>query len=892
MKFLKLLLVTLLLVTVQSVSANSQMPTPTPEQIEQFKKLPRAQQEAIAQQYGISIDELTSQGTQQKQSKNEQNPFESLPMKPKEEEDEEDKYKPEIEELKPFGYELFAPPEDQFDTRQPLLMANQNVPVPDDYSLNIGDSLVVTFYGKENFSQEVVIDRDGRLALPGLSPVQVVGLTFNEAKKLLKNKIEREVIGGEAFVSIGELEDIRVMVLGEVKKPGAFSLPAMSTIFNGLIAAEGITEIGSLRHISLKRKGKTVTELDLYDLLLSGDSSDDYTLKSGDVIFVPASNKRVTLRGEVHRPAIYELSEGESFQDLMRMSGGLKADAAKNKLTIKRYGNNGERRVISVVNAQQRAQTELQNGDEVRVPQASQSLSNSITLIGAVTHPGHYQWQKGAYVGDFIQSLNNDLLPIADREYALIVRESQLSGRISILQFSPLALLAGEQQDVALQPRDKVLFFSRYESREDEIDALEQLAYTKEQIIENERLALWDKYQSRQFFEFIDEKSDYLSFEKEEKETLSVRDLLKGKAHELEDGEYSVFSRKRMLGPLLSQLNRQGSPRNGAPLINVNGEVRYPGVYPMPEQASVEKAIAAAGGLKESAFVGKVEVTRADNDNSGNIKHLSLSLADDKNSIALQSKDTVTVFSKPNWQENVTVRLLGEVKFPGAYAIRPGETLAEVLERAGGLTQYAFAQGAIFTREYLREQEQDMLQKLAEDLRRDLASSSFQNSISSAKLTYDDMDNLLKDLSMTDALGRMVIDMDQVVAGGENIELRNADTLFIPKRMETVTVIGEVHVSTSTMFNAGFSIDDYIRNSGGLKQKADEDGIYIIRANGSVQKPDTGSWFASNRDTGIKPGDTIVVPLDYEHMDNLTLWSKATQIVYQMGVAVAALSSL
>jgi len=260
--------------------------------------------------------------------------------------------------------------------------------------------------------------------------------------------------------------------------------------------------------------------------------------------------------------------------------------------------------------------------------------------------------------------------------------------------------------------------------------------------------------------------------------------------------------------------------------------------------------------------------------------------------IALRSKDSINIFSIPNWQENVKVELKGEVKFPGIYTIRRGETLSNLLERAGGFSEFAAPNAAIFTREAIRKQEQQQLAKLSEDLRRDIASKSFENSVSSNSLSYDEMNKLLNDLANVEAVGRLVIDLPLIVEDKQKLVLQNGDALYVPSKRDSISVIGEVNYATSHLFKQGITVDDYIDLSGGLKERAADERIYIIKANGSVKIPSTGSWFAVNDANTLEAGDTIVVPMNADYMDNLTLWSTATQIVYQLGVAVAAISSI
>ena len=181
-------------------------------------------------------------------------------------------FEEEKPELKPFGYDLFANVPSSF-------AAPTNVPVSPNYLLGPGDELLVIFYGKLNESSTVEINRDGFVDFPELGPIMIAGLTFSEAKKMLQTQMESQVIGTKLNISMGALRSMQVFVLGEAFKPGAYSVSALSTITHAIMSAGGVSDIASLRNIKLKRNGKTVVTLDLYDLLLAGDVKNDFRLQ-------------------------------------------------------------------------------------------------------------------------------------------------------------------------------------------------------------------------------------------------------------------------------------------------------------------------------------------------------------------------------------------------------------------------------------------------------------------------------------------------------------------------------------------------------------------------------------------------------------------------------------
>jgi protein involved in polysaccharide export with SLBB domain len=244
------------------------------------------------------------------------------------------------------------------------------------------------------------------------------------------------------------------------------------------------------------------------------------------------------------------------------------------------------------------------------------------------------------------------------------------------------------------------------------------------------------------------------------------------------------------------------------------------------------------------------------------------------------------------------VTLLGEVRFPGVYPIQRGETLRSVLNRAGGLTKLAFPEGSVFTRLELKQREQEQLDRLAERLRSDLASSALRAAAANQgqggqALTVGQ--SLITQLKATQAVGRLVIDVDRVlgspIGSANDVALREGDKLIIPKQKQEVTVIGEVQSSTSHFFRENYTRDDYIGLSGGVTRKADRGRIYVVRADGSVVSSENSGWFRRSAQVAMRPGDTIVVPLDTERMPALPLWQAVTSILYNLAIAAAAVNS-
>jgi len=322
---------------------------------------------------------------------------------------------------------------------------------------------------------------------------------------------------------------------------------------------------------------------------------------------------------------------------------------------------------------------------------------------------------------------------------------------------------------------------------------------------------------------------------------------------------------------------------------------------------TVSDLIRAGGGLSEEAYGGEADLARYEVRDGQSRKtdvvkiDLGRALAGEMSAdLALAPFDFLVVKEISQWSTQETVRLEGQVRFPGEYPIERGETLRSVIARAGGLTPLAFPQGSVFTRESLKERERRQVEILVDRLKQDLGTLALQatqtsgGSAQQASETLAIGQSLLTDLRNAEPVGRLVIDLDRIMADEPgsvaDVILKDGDILRVPQTAQEVTVIGEVQSATSHLYNPELGRDDYIGLSGGTTQKADDKRIYVVRANGSVETGSGSRWFRSAG--SIQPGDTIVVPLDAERMRPLPLWTAVTTIVFNLAVAVAAVAGI
>jgi polysaccharide export outer membrane protein len=362
--------------------------------------------------------------------------------------------------------------------------------------------------------------------------------------------------------------------------------------------------------------------------------------------------------------------------------------------------------------------------------------------------------------------------------------------------------------------------------------------------------------------------------------------------------------RRQLLDPMLEEMRRQARIDQPSEIVRVDGRVKARGDYPLEPHMKVSDLLRAAGGLQDAAYGARAELTRyriGDDMRRTELIDIDLSAilrGDEAADLLLQPFDFLNVKEVPEWSEQEQITLLGEVRFPGIYPIQRGETLRSVLDRAGGLSKLAFADGSVFTRKALKEREQLQLDRLADRLQTDLASAALQAAAANQGQAGQALtvgQSLLNQLKTTKAVGRLVIDVNKIssapVGSPSDVVLRDGDLLMIPKQTQEVTVIGEVQSATSHFYRENLSRDDYIGLSGGVTRKADKGRIYVVRANGSVVSSESSGWFRGSGQLAMKPGDTIVVPLDTERMPSLPMWQAITGILYNLAIAAAAVNS-
>ncbi|MEK6545791.1 MAG: SLBB domain-containing protein, partial [Nitrospinota bacterium] len=329
-------------------------------------------------------------------------------------------------DIKQFGYDLFRQPPSTF---API----DKIPVGPDYVVGPGDEIRVTVWGKVEGGWNVTVDRDGKISLPKIGVLGVTGLTFKELKDLLYKEMSKYYTGFEMNVSMGNLRTLRVYVVGNAERPGAYTVSSLSTLINALFESGGISKTGTMRDIQLKRNGKVIVNFDIYDFLLKGDKTKDVRLMPEDVIFIPTVGPLVGIAGNVKVPAIYELKGETKLLDLINMAGGLNNIAFKGRLQVQRVEEHQFRTIFEsdLINIEKRVEKNfpLKDGDMVKVFSVAEANS-TVTVVGAVVNPGEYGIAPGITSIRDIISLSGGLVQFTSNQ-------SEIT-RLKITQSGPL----------------------------------------------------------------------------------------------------------------------------------------------------------------------------------------------------------------------------------------------------------------------------------------------------------------------------------------------------------------------------------------------------------------------------------------------------------------------
>lgn len=734
---------------------------------------------------------------------------------------------PSTRNLQQFGYSIFS---QRVSTFAPVA----NVPVGNDYVIGPGDQLRMLMWGRINNTLSLNVSRDGSVMIPEIGPLQVAGLTFEQAKHLIEGHAS-QITGVQVEVTMGKLRTIQVFVVGEVSQPGAYTVSALSHVSNALAASGGITKIGSLRRIELRRGNQVAKSIDLYNLLLNGDARGDEQLQPNDVIFVPVIGPVAGVAGDVKRPAIYELaSNAESLSNVLRLAGGISAFGYSQRVQVERVENHDRRIALDVDLDQMRSQrVAVRDGDLIKVYPVLPEQHDVVIVRGSVNRPGKFEWHQGMRVSDLVEQAEG-VAPHTFFKYALIRRQE------------------GRERAIHMVPVD-----------------------------------LGD----------------------------ALGDHIDGAANVVlkQQDELTVFNESQM---------------KYLPTVQVFGEVRNPGYYVLSQGMRVSDLVYLAGGLKDDAYQKQGELARTEVINGSHTTHttMDVNLRGALDGLAesnpqLVANDQLFVQRASDWHLPWVVQVRGQVARPGPYTIHDGERIAGVIERAGGLLPEAYLPATILIRQSIRREQQQRLDEARHRLQAQVAhlqmnpqllqASTQQPNPQAAAMqaqTLNMVERVLAETESQQASGRLVIHMrplDQLANSPDNITLVDQDTITIPRRPASISVLGQVYNPAAIVFRPGHTTRDYLDQAGGPSQDADKDHIMVVKADGSVLTEDgikeskRSSMFpllpvvsGGLMSAQLEPGDTIYVPEKLIFENKIQETATIAQIVANAATGLAVVGIL
>lgn len=769
-----------------------------------------------------------------------------------------------------FGLDVFRSPTNQAD------VIPMDIPVGPDYVVGPGDSLAIDLWG--SVSQRFVrpVDREGRVPLPETGPLLVSGKSLGEVQLDIQHALRSVFRDVSADVSVSRLRTVRVYVVGEVAEPGAYDISSLSTPLNALIAAGGVTARGSLRELRHYRGKQLIEQVDAYELLLHGVSSDLKRLESGDTLQVPPIGPEVTIDGMVRRPAIYELLHESSLAEALALAGGILPTGALRHIEVQRVEAHEKRTMLTLdlsgndSQVTQRLQEfQIRDGDQIHIFPIAAYNEDAIYLQGHVLRPGRYSYKPGMKLTDLISSYN-DLLPEPAPHYAEIIRLNPPDFHPTVESFDISAALENPAAAPALKPLDTVRIFSRYdfeappqvwiggEVRSPGVYRTSGQAHLRDAVQLAGGITPDAALDTAQLFRTQPDGSMKIL-------SVDLREALDGNPVD-----------NIVLQPRDRLLIHRSLEKVEAPTVDIRGEVAKPGRYPLTTNMRVEDLVRVAGGLKRSASAESADLTRFIAGSGAN-QHLKIKLTsalsgDPNDNLPLRNGDVLAIPQIPQWNDlGASVSVKGEVEHPATYGIEPGERLSSLLARCGGFTTQAYPYGAVLVRQEVRELE---MQAHLELVNRIKAEEKYLRALpegdtdqKNAKLTaITQTETALQQLEATPPLGRVVIhvpsDPKQLARTSADVALRDGDVLIVPKKTNFVMVTGQVFNPTAVSYLPGKSAKWYLSQSGGLTQIADKNAVFVIRADGSVlsAKNNSGFWMGNPMDTVLKPGDSIVVP--------------------------------
>jgi len=532
----------------------------------------------------------------------------------------------EDEELTRFGLSTFN------NTKISTFSPFENMPVADNYVLGAGDEMSIKLVGAENSLLNLTIGRNGTVFIPKIGEITLSGIAFKEAINIIQSRIEQELIGVTAFITMGRIKSINIFMAGEVNAPGMYSISALSSITQSLYQAGGISDIGSLRNIKVLRNGEEIAVFDVYDLLIYGNSKNDIRLRSGDVVFIPPYEGLIEAKGSIKRSHIFEIKAGDTFGDLLKWTGGFDANAYPTAAALTRSSSIGMIATVTNIDLllSDNLNIKLLANDSITIPESSMDQRAYVSVEGAFNRPGKFGWFEGMKISDILHTGTDYLMDFTnetDFEIALIERFNQKTKVYSVLYFSPTDILSdtNSNSNIPLNEFDTLYFLPRNELNRflliepfikrlsaNNVNGqnLKIFSITGDvkfpgtyplplNISLIEALKISGGASDTAFLDSI-EISRISNFNGQ---TESKVFEISASNSSLEASNFEIFTRDRIHVRVNQELTLQRT-------FSLEGFVRFPGEYPLNTGETLSSAIKRAGGLKNNSFANGARLLR------------------------------------------------------------------------------------------------------------------------------------------------------------------------------------------------------------------------------------------------------------------------------------------
>jgi protein involved in polysaccharide export with SLBB domain len=766
-----------------------------------------------------------------------------------------------------FGFSIF-------NNKVGVFEPNLKIATPLNYIVGPEDELIVDINGYSEEHYNLIVSPDGFVKINRIGNVFVAGLTIEQAKAKIINRLSQIFVGLKqgsgsagpmslsASVSLGNIRTIGVTVQGEVMFPGTYSVPSLARIMNVLYLAGGPNENGTFREIQLIRNKKLVGKLDLYDFLTTGIQRNDMILQDQDIIKVGVYKSRVEVKGKVKRPALFEVLPTENLEYVLtNFSGGFSEDAYKELVKVTRYTNR-DRKLIDL-NSSIFNSFYPQTGDLIQVESIDKDrFENKLTLIGEVFRPGDFALEGNESILKLINRAGG-LKENAFLDRVLVERINEDLSRTN-LSVNLKNILADKSKDIVLKREDKVSIFSILDLREKytvtihgEINIIKKSTKSKDPEKNVSKAGI--KVASNEQPQYMQSGSGMI--QNGMNEDMQYMD---GQGMEEEEEQVDVDTE------IANELKSDATSNS---LINRQVKLTLPYV----ENMSVEDLILKAGGLRESAATGFVEIVRRKKNIGLDSPKLinsqiaeiikfgiskNLQLDGTASSFKLMPFDEVFIRTSPNYELQQFVTMQGQLVFPGVYGLeKKDERLSELVARAGGLNNQAYPQGArLIRKNHLTESEKN---RKKEQL------NQIQDNFNGVIINKGE-ESITKN---TELIGINLLAALTNPGGEEDLFLNEGDIIDIPREPQTVKVTGEVLYPNSVKFNEGKTFKDFISEAGGFTANSARKRAYVLYSNGSVKRAHT--FLFMRFFPKIERGSEIIVPKNVKN-------SNTAQQVFQL----------